>query len=132
MTILFDEDKLVDQIIEVDAYEPVEGKRGAVMIEFENDDVAIEVIPHLSEWYADLVLSNNFTVEKHSQHFMRTTNFLERKLTIFDFNVLGSHGERLNGFDFEKQYLTDRHKDNPEFESIMKEWENQRKRLELR
>jgi hypothetical protein len=129
MTIIF-EDKLVDQIIEADGYEPVEGQKGAVMVEFENEDVSVEVIPYLNEWGAVLVLSNNFTVEKHSQHFIRIRDFLERKLGIMGFNIFGSHGETLNGYDFERQYLTDRHKGNLEFESIMIEWENQRRQLE--
>jgi hypothetical protein len=132
MTIIFNEDKLVVEIIKADSMEPVEGQKGAVMVEFENEDVSVEVIPYLNEWGAVLVLSNNFTVEKHSQHFIHIRDFLERNLGIEGFNIYGSHGETLNGYDFEKQYLTDRHKDNPEFESIMKEWNNQRRQLEHR
>jgi hypothetical protein len=134
MTILLDEDKLQDQIIEAYQREPIEGKKGAVMMTFEDekDSVSIEVIPYLNEWGADLTLSNNFSVAKHSNCFMRTTNFLERKLGIMQFNVFDSHGAALNGFDFERQYLIDRHKDNPEMESIMKEWENQKIALERR
>src|SRR5690242_1530822 len=120
MTIIFNEDELVDQIIEADAMEPVEGARGAVMIEFENEDVSVEVMPCLRQWGADLVLSNNFSVEKHNRLFIYTRCFLEKRLGIMQFNVFGSHGEILNGYDFEKQYLIDEYKDSPEFESIMK------------
>lgn len=101
MQFRFDEDKLVDQIIEADSMEPVEGARGAVMVEFENEDVSIEVMPDLRQWGADLVLSNNFSVEKHNRHFMYTRNFLEQKLGIIQFNIFGSHGEIVNGYDFE-------------------------------
>lgn len=124
------EDELVDEIIKADSMEPVEGARGAVMMEFENEDVSIEILPYLSEWGADLVLSDNITVEKHNKHFMYARNFLETRLGIVQFNIFDSHGAALNGYDFEKQYLIDKHKDNPEFESIMNEWENERRKLE--
>jgi hypothetical protein len=130
MTIIFNEDELVDQIIEADSMEPVEGARGAVMVEFENEDISIEVMPCLRQWGADLVLSNNFSVEKHNRLFIYTRCFLEKRLGIMQFNVFGSHGEILNGYDFEKHYLIDKYKDSPEFESIMKEWEKQRRQLE--
>jgi hypothetical protein len=131
MTILFDEDKLQDQIIEADQREPIEGKKGAVMITFEDekDSVSIEVIPYLNEWGADLTLSNNFNLDKHSHCFVRTTNFLEG---IMQFNIFDSHGEALNGSDFERQYLIDGLKDNSQRESAMKEWENQKIGLERR
>lgn len=134
MTIPLDEDKLQDQIIEAYQREPIEGKKGAVMITFEDekDSVSIEVIPYLDERGADLTLSNNFSVDKHSHCFVHTINFLERKPGIMQFNGFDSHGEALNGSDFERQYLIDRQKDNPERESIMKEWESQKIALERR
>ncbi len=97
------------------------------MITFEDemDSVSIEVIPQLNEWRADLILSNNFIEDKHRHYCVRTINFHDRKLGIMQFNIFDSYGEALNGYDFERQYLIDRHKDNPERESIMKEWENQ-------
>ena len=43
------EDALVEEIIKADSL-AVEGARGAVMMEFENEDVSIEILPRLSEW----------------------------------------------------------------------------------
>lgn len=44
------EDALVDEIMKADSLEPVEGARGAVMMEFENEDTSMEILPRLSEW----------------------------------------------------------------------------------
>lgn len=107
------EDALVDEIIKADSLQPVEGARGAVMMEFENEDVSIEILPRLSDWGADLELSDNFTKEKHNKHFMYARNFLETRLGIMQFNIFDSHGAALNGYDFERQYVIDKYKDTP-------------------
>jgi hypothetical protein len=113
MTIIFDEDKLVDDIIEAASLEPVEGAEGAVMQQFEmeKDTVSVEIIRYLSVWGASLVLSNNFTVEKHSHCFMLLAEVLKRRLGIREFCVMNSHGEKVNGYDFEKHYDKEWEKD---------------------
>jgi hypothetical protein len=127
------------QIIEAYELEPLEGNNpGAVRLQFgmnEADPVSIEIIPYLNEWGADLILSNNFKVEKHYHHFLQTTHFLETKLGINQYNVFGSNGETLNGYDFERQYLNDKMNKSKatdsESASIMKEWENRKRKLQL-
>jgi hypothetical protein len=126
MTVVFDEDKLQQQIIDASTMEPVDGARPAVMMQFEDkkDIVSIEVIPHLDEFGAVLVLSNNFNIEKHYQYFMRLRVFLETRLGITGFNIFDSHGAPVNGYEIERYYITS--KNNPK---LTQQWKEEMKML---
>lgn len=126
ITEAFEENKIVQQIMDASLMEPVEGARPAVMVQFEDkkDTVSIEVIPYLEDFGAVLVLSNNFDIENHYWYFMRLRVLLETELGITDLNIYNSHGEPVDGYEIERYYVAS--KNDPEF---MRRWKQEMKAI---